>query len=67
MTDEELLKLDNVPPETAGKYLGVTAQQIRYWLQDKTVDFGIAHKRKGGERYDYYISPHKLIKFKKGA
>jgi putative salt-induced outer membrane protein YdiY len=45
----------------AAKELGMSAQALRFDLQDGKFPFG--HARKKDERYSYYINPHQFYKY----
>lgn len=61
---EELTQYKNVPPIVAAKLMDKRPQFVRIGLQRGLLPFGIAVKAK--VRYDYYISPERLIKYLKG-
>jgi hypothetical protein len=59
---EDIIKLANVSPEVAGKFLGKSAQFIRCGLQSGKLPFGVAIKTK---RWSYHISGEALVHYKK--
>lgn len=65
-TDQEILAMDNVPPRTAAKYLGMGALSMYYALQQGVVPFGYAVQNPGG-KYTYHISPGLLVAYKRGT
>jgi len=65
-TDKEILSLDNVPPVTAAKYLGLSIHSLYYGLQQHVFPFGVAVLNPGG-KYSYHISPGLLVAYKRGT
>ncbi len=65
-TDQEILAMDNVPPRTAAKYLGMGALAMYYTLQQGVAPFGFATLNPGG-KYTYHISPGLLVAYKRGT
>ena len=68
MTNEEILKYENVPPSVAAKFLNVSAQYIRVGLQRNRLPFGSAVQVSGKDdgKWCYQISPMALINWKEG-
>jgi hypothetical protein len=66
MSDEEILKMDNVPVKVASKYLGLALMSTYYGLQDHAFPFGTAIKNPGGH-WTYSISPGLLVAYKRGT
>ena len=50
-----------IPIAKAARELGISAQALRFDLQDGKFPFG--HARKKDERYSYYINPHQFYKY----
>ena len=55
MIGGDFMKQVRVPISTDAKVLKMDAQTIRLLLQNKMVDFGIAFKKPGSNRYSYVI------------
>lgn len=62
-TDEAILQYDNVPVETAARYLGSSTATLYEALQDERVPFGWAVRRNAS--WAYHISPGALVKYKR--
>lgn len=63
ITDEEILKMKNVPVMIAADYLGMTYPMITWKLQQGELPIGTARKNKA---WAYHISPQALVKYKHG-
>ena len=64
--DEEILSYDNVPLETAAKYIGWSSVTVRYALQEERAPFGCAARNPSTGTWSYNISPGLLLKYKRG-
>lgn len=53
----------NIPLKEAAKIMGKDYQFIRVALIQGKLDIGVAIKKEGKERYDFYISPKKFYEF----
>lgn len=67
ITDEEILKYDNVPVDIAATYLDTSGQYIRIGLQRERFPFGSAVDIGGKGKYTYQISPGALVNYKNGT
>ncbi len=65
-TDSDILKLDNIPPKLAAKYLDVAVLSVYYALQQGVAPYGYAVENPGG-KYSYHISPGLLVAYKRGT
>lgn len=68
ITDEDILKYDNVPVSVAAKYLGVGQMYIRIGLRRNRLPFGTAVQvsEKENGQWSYHISPGLLVSYKTG-
>ena len=64
MTDEEILNAEKVSPKMAGDYLGKSVVWV-YAALRRGVSFGDATQMPGG-KWSYYISPERLIMYRRG-
>lgn len=64
-TDEEILKLDDVPVEVAATYIKKSTATIYDALQAERVPFGWAVQNKATGTWRYSISPGGLVKYKR--
>ncbi len=62
-SDQEILALDNVPVETAARYLGSSTATLYEALQDERVPFGWAVQH--NSHWSYNISPGALVRYKR--
>ena len=62
-SDQEILELDNVPVETAARYLGSSTATLYEALQDERVPFGWAVQH--NSHWSYNISPGALVRYKR--
>ena len=62
-SDQEILALDNVPVETAARYLGSSTATPYEALQDERVPFGWAVQH--NSHWSYNISPGALVRYKR--
>lgn len=62
-TDDAILQYDNVPVETAARYLGSSTATLYEALQDERVPFGWAVHRNA--QWAYHISPGALVRYKR--
>lgn len=69
LSDEDILKMDNVPVVDAARYIGKSTSTIYYALQDGTAPYGYAskHEINGEIAYSYSISPGLLVAYKRGT
>ncbi len=51
------MKKQRISVEKAAEIMGKSPQFIRLCLQDGSLPFGVANKRKGCKKWSYYISP----------
>lgn len=70
--DEEIMSYNNVPVSLAAEYIGWSACNIRYALQQERAPFGCAAKTREREdpeedSYTYNISPGLLVAYKHGT
>lgn len=49
--------------EQAAAIMGKSPQFIRLCLQDGSLPFGVANRRKGCKKYSYYISPKLFFEY----
>ncbi len=68
ITDEEILKYDNIPVSIAAKYLGVGQMYIRIGLRRNRLPFGTAVQvsEKEDGQWSYHVSPGLLVSYKTG-
>jgi len=68
ITNEDILKYDNVPVNMAAQYLGTSQQYIRIGLQRARLPFGTCVQLSGKEngKWTYHISPGLLVSYKTG-
>ena len=68
ITDEDILKYDNVPIAVAAKYLGVSQMYIRIGLRRNRLPFGTAVQlsEKVDGQWTYHVSPGLLVSYKTG-
>lgn len=71
-SDEEIMSYNNVPVALAAEYIGWSACNVRYALQQERAPFGCAAKTKEGDdpkedTYTYNISPGLLVAYKHGT
>lgn len=65
ITEEELLKYDNVPPSVASEFLGKSPMWVYRGLQYGRLPFGVAVK--GEKEWSYHIPPRRLIAYVNGT
>lgn len=65
-SDEDILTMKRVLPETAAKYLDMDTQFIRLGLQQQRLPFGSAVLNPGG-KWSYHISPGLLVAYQRGT
>ncbi len=65
-TEAEILAYDNVPPELAAAYIGISAGKVRDGLKQGRAPFGYAVKSEESSTWTYHISPGALVKYKNG-
>lgn len=66
-TREEILSYDNVPYQTAAKFIGWSDVTIRYALQQGRAPFGCAAQNPETGTWAYNVSPGALVKYKDGS
>lgn len=64
-TDEEIMTYNNVPVVVAAKYIGWSACNLYWALQQERASFGVAVKT-SETTWTYNISPGALVKYKHG-
>ena len=64
-TEDEIRAYDNVPVETAARYIGMSTSTMYRGLQEERIPFGFAVPNDEGH-WVYNISPEGLIKYKRG-
>ena len=67
ITDEDILKYDNVPVDIASEYLETSEQYIRIGLQRERLPIGTAVDIGGKGKYTYQISPGAIVNWKNGT
>ena len=66
-TDEEILALDNVRPDIAGRYIGWSSPTITNALKQERAPFGFAAQNPETGSWHYNISPGLLVAYKRGT
>lgn len=64
-SDDEIMQHNNVPIQTAAKYVGWSTATLYRALQEERAPFGMAVKCESGS-WAYNISPGLLVKYKRG-
>lgn len=65
-TDEEILGMDNVPADTAARYIGWSSPTIYRALREERAPFGFAVHNEDTDTWTYNISPGLLVRYKRG-
>lgn len=66
-TDEEILAMDNVRPDIAGRYIGWSSPTVSNALRQERAPFGFAAQNPETGSWHYNISPGLLVAYKRGT
>ena len=66
-TDEQILKLQSVPTDMAGVYIGMSSTTLTNALRQQRAPFGFAVQNLELGTWTYNISPGLLVAYKRGT